>query len=293
MKSFIWPLSALALVAFLFILYLTGSFNSHNKIFHTEVPPRTISYTPAQELILQISKPSEHFNHMESDLKASVGRISDLEDEIQKLHQRITQLEEREGTIQLQKVSQFPEHIVPPDEVKNRVNGLSKAALLQAGVSEVIAMDIMQHHNETEMQKLELRDNAIRNDYLNTPKYYQALRAIDDSFKTLHNEIGDRAYDHVLYATGRNNRVKVLSVIPNSPSDLAGLNKNDIILQYSDKAVFNPEELRNSTTQGHRGEYTNITLLRNGTPLTLMVPRGPLGIRLNPTRLNPQVIGPR
>ena len=61
----------------------------------------------------------------------------------------------------------------------------------------------------------------------------------------------------------------------------------DLILSYGDQQLFDWGELKAATTEGERGEYVNVTIMRNGELMNLWVPRGPLGVRLGSMRVKP------
>ncbi|MGB5602311.1 MAG: PDZ domain-containing protein, partial [Gammaproteobacteria bacterium] len=134
---------------------------------------------------------------------------------------------------------------------------------------------------------LELRDRAIREGYLGTSRYSRELNALLEQDVSLREEVGDDAYDRYLYATGQSNRVNITSVMPGSPAEQAGIKSGDVVLSYADSQLFNWSELQAATTDGERGEYVNVTVLRNGQRVNLWLPRGPLGVRLSSLRLQP------
>ena len=83
------------------------------------------------------------------------------------------------------------------------------------------------------------------------------------------------------------NRVRAVSVMMGSPAEMAGMKDGDMILSYDNRRMFNWNELQAATSLGERGEYVNVTVLRNGQQLNLWIPRGPLGIRLGSVRQKP------
>jgi len=103
----------------------------------------------------------------------------------------------------------------------------------------------------------------------------------------LRSEIGDNAYDRYIYTLGQANRVEVTSVIPGSPAEQAGILSGDIILDYADKRIFNWSELRDATAEGELGDYIQVNVLRKNSRISLLLPRGPLGVRMGSKRLNP------
>ena len=59
------------------------------------------------------------------------------------------------------------------------------------------------------------------------------------------------------------------------------------LLSYDNERMFNWNELQAATAKGERGEYVNVTVLRNGQLVNLWMPRGPLGVRLGAARVKP------
>jgi len=159
--------------------------------------------------------------------------------------------------------------------------------LLQGGIDETLAQTIVREQSETELKRLELQDKAKRENYYLTPRYQQELDAIDSESLSLRERIGDYQYDRYLYTSRINNRVKAASVMQGSAAEQAGIQSGDIILDYDGQRIFEWTELKDATTEGERGEYVPISILRNGELFSLTIPRGPLGVRLGAARIEP------
>ena len=220
-------------------------------------------------------------------------RIQALEKQILLLSERIEELEQVADTDA--EVDETKETgalaIHSPSTVDTPVSAMSPAVttqtLVRAGINEELAADIVRRRNEIDMRTLELRDRASREGYLNTGRYTRELNELREQDTSLREEIGDDYYDSYLYASGQSNRVRVASVIMGSPAEMSGMNDGDMILNYDNKRMFNWNELQDATSLGERGEYVNVTVLRNGQQLNLWIPRGPLGIRLGTARVKP------
>jgi S1-C subfamily serine protease len=130
------------------------------------------------------------------------------------------------------------------------------------------------------MDKLYLRDRAMREGWLNSKQFDDELKTINSSVENLRSEIGDDGYDALLYSMGRINRVKIRNVFQNSPAQVAGILTDDIVVSYANKRVFNWRDLSSASTQGQAGENTNIVINRDGQQLQFLIPRGPLGVQL-------------
>jgi len=137
---------------------------------------------------------------------------------------------------------------------------------------------------EHELAELFLRDRASREGWVQKPGYRQALREMREAFR---EEVGEEDYDRMLYAAGRENRVRVVDVLPDSPAYNAGLQAGDVVISYAGERMFEVWPLTQATRGGHPGDPTEIRYVRNGEERRLYVPRGPLGVRLGPTRRPP------
>jgi len=218
-------------------------------------------------------------------------RIQTLEKQIRSLNERIEQLE-RTADIEQDKTKKSGSLALhTPSTVDTPVSSLSPAVtttnLVKAGIDAELAADIVRRRNEVDMKLLELRDRASREGYIGTDRYADELNELRDQNISLRDEIGDEYYDSYLYASGQGNRVRVASVMIGSPAEQAGMLDGDMILNYDDSQMFNWNELQGATSKGERGEYVNVTVMRNGQLVNLWIPRGPLGVRLGTARVNP------
>jgi hypothetical protein len=217
-------------------------------------------------------------------------RIEALEQQIELLSQRIEQLES-DAVAQDNQAQQGTladtETITVDSPVSRGNQALTAESLVNAGIDEALAADIVRRKNEVDLQRLELRDRAIREGYLGTSQYSRELNQLLEQDVSLRDEIGDNAYDRYLYSSGQSNRVNIASVMQGSAADQAGLKEGDVILNYADQQLFSWNELQQATTRGVRGEYVNVTVMRSGQIINLWLPRGPLGVRLSSARLQP------
>ncbi len=160
-------------------------------------------------------------------------------------------------------------------------------SLIQGGIAPGLADDIVRRKNGIELKRLELQDHATRDGYIGTQRYLDELDEINRADISLREELGDQRYDEFLYNSKQNNRVRIASVMLGSPAELAGLEKNDIVLSYDNKRVFEWQELKDATAQGALGEYVSLSVYRDGEIYSFSVPRGTLGVQLGATRLAP------
>jgi hypothetical protein len=139
--------------------------------------------------------------------------------------------------------------------------------------------------DESEMEVLELMHQAQRDGTYGKRPYNRMLR---DLRVGLRREIGDDDFDLLLFATGRANRVAVAAVIGSSPAENWGLKPGDLIIHYGDRRIFNPRELQRQTIRGDRGDRVTIDVLREGERIRLYGIRGPMGVKLEPSRRLPE-----
>ena len=162
-----------------------------------------------------------------------------------------------------------------------------RAALVASGVDPVLADDIIWRDSRLELERLNLRDLAVREGWMGTDRYREELRAIRGEERSIREDIGDDAWDRYLYTTGEDNRVAVRSVIPGSAAEAAGLRPGDLIEAYAGERLFDFSEIREATTEGEVGELVPIQVRRGGSNVEAWVPRGPLGIQMESERVQP------
>ena len=163
----------------------------------------------------------------------------------------------------------------------------SVQTLIDAGISEDQAAWIQERLDEIELQKLYLRDRATREGWLEEPRYNKERREYLNAVTELRDEVGDDAYDRLLYTLGRANRVVIQDVLQNSPAAQYGLQGSDQIIEYDGQRIFGSKELSSLATQGSSGVMTLVRVKREGAVHDIYLPRGPLGIRMSSARVAP------
>ena len=171
--------------------------------------------------------------------------------------------------------------------VPTSASSAMERALIAAGIDATVAADMKRHQDDLAMAEIYLRDQATREQWLDTPRFRDELAAIEAQRVSVRDEIGDDAYDRYLFAQGQTNRVRVDDVMLDSVAAQVGLQAGDIVLRYGDDRIFAPEELVNATRSGRAGESTRLEIIRNGARVEVQVPRGPLGLRIATTQLEP------
>lgn len=96
--------------------------------------------------------------------------------------------------------------------------------------------------------------------------------------QTLRDELGESEYERYLQAVGRPTSVRVDGVLASSPAAHAGLAPGDEVVAYAGRRVFDMRDLNELILEGRPGEPVSVDVLRDGQPIQLQLPRGPLGI---------------
>jgi C-terminal processing protease CtpA/Prc len=95
--------------------------------------------------------------------------------------------------------------------------------------------------------------------------------------RALREEIGDTEYEQYLAATGQSTSILVTQVLADSPAQSAGLQVGDEIINYDGTRVFNMIELNDKSRNGDSNQSVVLNIERQGAPMQLVLPRGPLG----------------
>jgi hypothetical protein len=216
------------------------------------------------------------------------SRLGGVVSTVSRMTQRIDDLENKLTDLKSQRASE--------QQVKERVEealpvGTPEAkrfALVASGVPETVAEEIVWRQSELELDRLELRDRAIREGWYRTDRYAEELKTVNENAIDLRSEVGEAAYDQYLYKTGEVNRIKVTSIIQGSAAEQVGLEPGDIIETYADQTIFSYSDLRGASTEGSRDDVVPITIRRGNEMIQTQIPRGPLGIRLEADSVAPQ-----
>jgi hypothetical protein len=167
-----------------------------------------------------------------------------------------------------------------PDEAQ----AFDDAALEILAFSEGEIRRLRERHEALELERLYLRDQARREGWLHRPRYQSELRALRQEAI---DELGEREYDAMLYAAGRNNRVIVTRRFANSAAEAAGIRAGDALLSYDGLRIFDASTIVQATAAGQPGASTELRIERGGEEIRLFVPRGPLGVQLRQGRRPP------
>jgi S1-C subfamily serine protease len=119
---------------------------------------------------------------------------------------------------------------------------------------------------------------------------YEAMRGSDEqglfvrgysSDSELRTELGEADYERYLTANGRSTSVGIGNVIPNSPAQQGGLRPGDQIVRYDGERVFSMMDMAGHIMQNEAEGNVVVDIERDGMPMQLVIPRGPLGVMGN------------
>ena len=161
----------------------------------------------------------------------------------------------------------------------------SVEALVAIGIPTEQAALIKSRLDEYDLKQLYLKDRASREGWINSARYRKEQLQARNAYMELRPEIGDDAYDRMLYALGQVNRVVVHDIMQNSSADQYGLQANDRVYEYDGQRVFTAQELTDLVTRGgDAGALVLVRVQRGEQQLDFYLPRGPIGIRLATSR---------
>ena len=166
---------------------------------------------------------------------------------------------------------------------RERVNELREAnqvsvaeqrrnGLIAAGFSAARADWIIQRESELRMEAMQDRYEAMRAGEPFNPM------ARGNAEQKLREELGDQQYELYRTANGQATTVGVGTVFDASPAQTAGLLPGDEITHYDGARVFSTFDLTRQTMEGDPGENVVVNITRDGVPMQIVLPRGPLGI---------------
>jgi hypothetical protein len=205
-----------------------------------------------------------------------------VDDALSRLERRVVALEQRLAAV----TDAEPDPAPPPPPARTSEDRMT--ALRSAGVNHEVAQEIVWLQGQRELERLELRDLALREGWFATDRYRDELGAISEQGPDLRSELGDDVYDRYLYAAGDSNRVRVEGIITGSVAEDIGLRPGDVIESYGGERVLTFSDLRRGTSAGTRDELVSMEVRRaDDSFVELLVPRGPLGVRLDLTRADP------
>ena len=153
-----------------------------------------------------------------------------------------------------------------------RQPGYRQQQLVSAGFEPTQAARIVQLESLESLRNLQTQYDARR-------QYAQTEEGKLRNANPIREELGDEGYQRYLEANDLSTSAQIGSIIGGSAGENAGLLAGDKIVSYAGERVFNLNDVNNLTVLGELGESILIEIERDGTPLQLTIPRGPIGVR--------------
>ena len=175
--------------------------------------------------------------------------------------------------------------VVPFVDPASAAAGFDSAALLERGYTEPEIQRLRERFEAFELEMLYLGDRARREGWRQRPRFQLEAERLRGALRA---ELGDRDFDAALYASGRNNRVVVAGVLKDSAAERAGLRAGDELISYDGRRIFEAQTVVRATAEGDAGGTTELRVRRGDEELRFLLPRGPIGIRLQPARRPPE-----
>ena len=199
-----------------------------------------------------------------------------LEDELQILYAEIGQLseerDERKANDEQFQESQRQMEVLR-EQRADRTDEGRLTRLINAGFTPERADWILQREAELQMEVMQARFDARRSG--------EPLNRFNPSLNpnsVLRSEIGDAQYEQYLQANNRSTAISVGSVLESSPGQRAGLQAGDQIVSYDGNRVFDVSDLNEQTMLGEPGASVVVDITRDGVPMPVVLPRGPIGV---------------
>lgn len=234
---------------------------------------------------------------MEARIRQLEARLADESAERRRLQQQLEEVSARltargAGAAPMAAPAEPPADpqtdVAPPAPPVDYSKSELERALIAGGLDPNRAADMKRESDALAMAEMYLRDQATREEWLDTPRFEEEMASLDSQRVSIRDELGDDGYDRYLFALGQTNRVRVADVMADSPAADVGLLFGDMILRYGDDRVFAPDELVEHTRSGTPGEMVPVVIVRQGELMTIQVPRGPLGLRIDAAQSTPQ-----
>lgn len=225
-------------------------------------------------------------------------RVARLESQLEAVTQRNQRLTEQLSELDIMSIESMPAAAAPQQRADTTENPADSAEadpnraerIVQARQSRARQFDLVEQltsagftqadarHIETRLEELRVDAMQSRYEALRSGEPQNALSAFGDGSATLRTELGDDDYARYLAATGRPTNVGVSTVLSSSAAQTAGIMAGDEIVSYAGQRVFDTRELNQLLLEGNPGEQVIVDIERDGQPLQLVMPRGPLGI---------------
>jgi predicted metalloprotease with PDZ domain len=247
-------------------------------IVSPKTEPTVVSQLDPGDFFDQSAATEDRLQALEAAVSEERNARQLLEEELQALYEEIERLSdgnegtEEESVAAVQSTREFVE------ERRRQFRGANtsesrESRLIEAGFSPGRADWITRRESELRMEAMQAQYDARRSG--------EPLDRSDPQMNpdaALRAEIGDAEYTQYLQANNRRTSVVIGSVFESSPGQTAGLQSGDEIVAYAGQRVFDTSDLNQQTMQGEPGQSVVVDIVRDGIPMQLVMPRGPIGV---------------
>lgn len=234
--------------------------------------------TPAISSFDEATPVAERIRALEQALIQEQQARQVLEEELYVLREEL--LQRNAAAVDVAEQAQVERSVRQQSFVNRRFGGGSTQGqldrLVEAGFPPDQAQWIVDREAALQMERLQAR--------------YEAMRESEDQAffgrgfsqdRELREELGDADYERYLAANGRPTSVGIGNVLPNSPAQTAGIRSGDEIVRYDGERVFSMMDVAGQIMRGEAEGNVVVDIVRDGTALQLVIPRGPLGVMGN------------
>lgn len=244
-------------------------------------------WSPEQVILAPASPPpdSDRPNpfRIQSESNALESQIADMQQKIDGLELQVSKLAEQQDSM-LSAPQDATDNPIESDSPQLEVAS-ARDNLVAVGVSADVADDILRRISQQQYRTMELQNLMRSGNPEDRQQYREELRELGAEKISLRSELGDDTYDRYLIASGGNNRVKIASVMAGSPAEISGFQQGDVILYYGDKRIIELNDVRKTAWGGDPASSVNVEVLRGDQRISLTVPGGTMGVRLQPLKL--------
>lgn len=200
-----------------------------------------------------------------------------LEDELQVLYTEIERLSDTRDAGDEQRVATNVVTQEQMEEFRQRRSDQTDdgrlARLVEAGLSPDRAEWVLKRESELQMEAMQAQFDARR-----SGEPFDRFNPALNPAAALRAEIGDAQYEQYLEANYQPTAVRIGSVLESSPGQRAGLQPGDQIVAYGGTRVFDVSDLNQQTMLGEPGTSVVVDITRDGMPMQVVLPRGPIGV---------------
>ena len=222
------------------------------------------SQNPARDSFATLS---DRLNQLEQELETEIERRKALERQVEQ--ERVQRMAIANQISELSAHRDAAMFIAPEatnniDDYQAELDMLLQTGLARSDAERIIGL-------ETDLQK-KILSSRFGSQRINARESFLEMN------RTLRSELGDEKYELYLEATGRPTSIEVGQVVPDSAGAAAGLQEGDNIISYDNERIFNINDLQQATRSGTEGQNVVMEVERDGLPVTLVIPRGTIGI---------------